>query len=474
LLEGVQIIGYDWKYLYLNQTAAAHGEREVADLLGKTMMQAYTGIEGTELFRVLQRVMHTRRPERLLNEFTYPSGKRRWFRLAIDPVPAGICVLSLDVTETQVAEQKLRQAQKLEAIGQLAAGVAHDFNNILTAILGYSELIAEQIGPDKPIGRDLQEIAVAGQRAAALTRRLLAFSRSQDTTLEPISLHHVITELEPMLRRLIPENIDIRLAEGARNDTIMASTSQIEQVLINLVVNARDALVEGGIVTVATRNIKTAADESGTAGEYAVLTVQDTGIGIPPETHEKIFEPFFTTKGPGHGTGLGLAAVRDIVNALGGHIRVESAPGHGTTFDIVLPTTTAVVPQRDSAPRTGSPVGREVILLVEDDPGVRSFARTVLGRFGYRVVETVSAEAALAEVANGKLKIDLLLTDLVLPGVDGVQLARELAAHQPNLRTLFMTGYVHPAGIVLPEGAAVLSKPFTAHALLSHVRNVVE
>jgi signal transduction histidine kinase len=476
LLEGVQIIGFDWKYLYLNETAAAHGEREAATLVGKTMMHAYPGIEQTELFAVLQRVMHARRPERMLNEFMYPSGKRRSFKLVVDPVPAGICVLSLDVTDTQVAEQKLRQAQKLEAIGQLAAGVAHDFNNMLTAILGYSELITEQIGPDKPIGPDLQEIVVAAQRAAALTRRLLAFSRSQDLKLEPLSLHRVIAELEPMLRRLIPENIGIRVTEGARHDTVMASATQIEQALINLVVNARDAMVDGGVVTVATRNVAARVDDGIGGrlplGEYTILSVHDTGIGMTPETRERIFEPFFTTKGPGHGTGLGLVAVQDIVSALGGRIHVDSAPGQGATFELFLPTIEKPVRQREPAPHTGAPVGRETILLVEDDPGARSFARKVLTRFGYSVVEAVSGEAALAEAATGKLKIDLVLADLVLPGIDGVQLTRELSQREPHLRALFMTGYLQPP-VIAPKGAPVLAKPFTAHELLSHVRQTL-
>jgi len=210
LLEGVQVISHEWRYLYVNETAAQQGRQTVQALLGRTMMECYPGIEDTPLFVTLERVRQTRAPEQFINEFTYPDGDRRVFELRIEPVPDGLCILSLDVTERQTIERQLEQAQKMEAVGQLASGVAHDFNNLLTAILGYAELLTEQIGPDKPIGRDLQEIVLAAQRAAALTRRLLAFSRTQPIQRVPVSPNAVVTAVEPILRRLIPENIVIR------------------------------------------------------------------------------------------------------------------------------------------------------------------------------------------------------------------------------------------------------------------------
>jgi two-component system cell cycle sensor histidine kinase/response regulator CckA len=481
LLEGVQVLGFDWTYLYVNETAAGHGQQSATALLGRTMMAAYPGIEATDMFAMLRRVMDTRRQEQMLNEFTFPSGERRWFRLLVEPVPAGICVLSLDVTDVRRGELQLQQAQKLEAIGQLAGGIAHDFNNILTAILGYSELIADQIGPDKPIGRDLEEIAAAARRAATLTKKLLAFSRSHHTKPGALSLHQSIAELDPMLRRLVPENISMCLDLTATADTIWAEVTQVEQILLNLAVNARDAMPGGGALTIGTRNA-THDDVAGRVAErrarltpYVVLSVADTGVGIPPEVRSRIFEPFYTTKPQGQGTGLGLAAVADIVARLGGDIRVESSPGAGATFEIVLPTTTEAPGKREMREWQGASVGHENILLVEDEPGVRSFAATVLKRHGYRVLEAGSAEAAIAALGTREHKpMDMLITDVILPGLDGVTLAERVAGSDQNVPVLFISGYSQPVGVVLPDGTDVLLKPFSGRTLLSRVRAAID
>jgi PAS domain S-box-containing protein len=475
LLEGVQVIGFDWTYLYLNDTAARHGRRSADALIGRTMMECYTGIEHTALFATMQRVMRTRRAERMLNEFAYDDGDSRWFELRIEPVPDGVCVLSLDITERHMAELQLQQAQKMEAIGHLAGGIAHDFNNMLTAILGYAELMSEQIGPDKPIGRDLQEIVFAAERAAALTRQLLAFSRKQHVNPRPMSLNDIVKGIEPMLRRLLGENIAIRTALDPATRSVLADPIQIEQVVLNLAVNARDAMPTGGILRIDTGNVSiddAAARDRGDlpAGEYARLTVTDTGVGMTPDVRARIFEPFFTTKDRGHGTGLGLAAVHGIVKQLGGTIDVESEPAHGTTFTIYLPWTELPIAPVGRTGRVAS-VGTDRILLVEDEPAVRSFARMVLTRHGYQVAEVPSAEDALAWAASGA-GYDLLLTDVMLTGVDGVQLADQLRDRRPDLRVLFMSGYAEPAG--MPTGASVLEKPFTAHALLTAVRAALE
>ncbi len=478
LLEGVQIIGFDWKYLYLNETAARHGGQPRETLVGKTMMSAYPGIERTELFEVLKRVMSGRRSERMVNEFAYPSGERRWFELLIEPVPDGICVLSVDVTARREAELKLQQAQKMEAIGQLAGGLAHDFNNMLTAILGYAELISGQIGPDKPIGRDLQEIVVAGQRAAALTRQLLTFVRRQTPKPAALSLNTVVETLEPMLRRLISENISIRLSMDPATHGVWGDSSQIEQILMNLVLNARDAMPDGGTVTISTRNAS--LDEEyichhpdAKPGEYAVLGVADDGVGMTPDVRDRAFDPFFTTKGQ-HGTGLGLAVVRDVVNQLGGHVLVYSEAGHGAVFKIYLPKTDQAVPSaRPARQQVSSPVGHETVLVVEDETALRSFACTVLRRHGYHVLEAASAELALALAASRPGAVDLLLTDVVLPGIDGTQLARRIRFDGSAPRVLFMSGYAEPVGPALPFEAVLLEKPFTAHALLTRVREVL-
>jgi two-component system, cell cycle sensor histidine kinase and response regulator CckA len=382
--------------------------------------------------------------------------------------------------ERQALEEQLRHAQKMEAIGQLAGGIAHDFNNMLTAILGYAELLTEQIGPDKPIGHDLQEIVTAAQRATSLTRQLLAFSRKQTIKPVALSLNGVVESLEPMLRRLISANVSIRTSLDHRTHIVLADKTQLEQVLMNLVVNARDAMPDGGTLTIETGNATLSADDlarlpGAAAGDYAVVTVADTGVGMTPEVQRRIFEPFYTTKERGRGTGLGLAAVYGIVKQLGGNIWVESEPDKGSTFKIYLPrTAVAPVVAAPGRERTTPPLGRETILLVEDESGVRSFARTVLVRYGYTVLEAESSEQALAQLSGYDGPLDLLVTDVMLSGIDGGQLARQLTPGRPNLHVIFMSGYADPAvEQALPNGCDLLEKPFTAHILLSRVRDAL-
>jgi two-component system cell cycle sensor histidine kinase/response regulator CckA len=381
--------------------------------------------------------------------------------------------------ERQILEEQLRHSQKMEAIGQLAGGVAHDFNNMLTAILGYAELLTEQIGPDKPIGHDLQEIVTAAQRATSLTRQLLAFSRKQTIKPVALSLNAVVETLEPMLRRLITANVSIRTSLDPDTYAVLADKTQLEQVLMNLVVNARDAMPEGGTLTIETGNAALSASDfalhpGAAPGDYAVVSVADTGVGMTREVQQRIFEPFYTTKERGRGTGLGLAAVYGIVQQLSGNIRVESEPGQGSNFKIYLPRTTAAPIASMRRERVVAPVGRETILLVEDESGVRSFARTVLTRFGYRVLEAQSSEQALENLKGHDGVVDLLLTDIMLAGMDGAELARRLAPGRPNLRVIFMSGYAEPAlEQALPNGCDLLEKPFTAQTLLSRVREAL-
>jgi len=377
-------------------------------------------------------------------------------------------------------QEELRQAQKLEAIGQLAGSVAHDFNNMLTAILGYAELLTEQIGPDKPIGRDLQEIVAAAQRAASLTRQLLAFGRRQAITHVPLSMNSVVEQLEPMLRRLITANISIRLTLDPHIHTVLADVTQLEQVLLNLSVNGRDAMPSGGVLTIETRNETLEEGRRDDrpecpSGNYAVISVSDTGVGMSRDVRSRIFEPFYTTKERGRGTGLGLAAVHGIVNQLEGHIFVSSEPGRGSQFAIYLPATTQPPPA--AAPTTREvavPVGHETILLVEDEPGVRGFAQTILTRHGYRVIAVESGEAAIDAQRRDDAPIELLLTDVMLSGKDGAQLATELRRDDPELPVLFISGYADPfVRKEFPAGCEMLEKPFTAHTLLWRVRGAL-
>ena len=384
-----------------------------------------------------------------------------------------------DITERHRLQEQLRQAQKMEAIGHLAGGIAHDFNNLLTAILGYSELLTEQIGPDLPMGRDLREIMKAAQRASALTRQLLAFSRRQVLALAPIDLNRVITNLETMLRRLVGNGITLKtvLAPGLR--PVMADALHMEQVLINLAVNARDAMPKGGTLTIETHNAdldaRFAAHHAGARhGAFAMLTVGDTGMGMSREIQERIFEPFFTTKDRGRGTGLGLAAVHGIVTQLNGWIDIESEPGRGTAFHVYLPETDQPAQAETVSGPEMSAAGSETIVVVEDEDAVRSFVKTVLERFGYQVLDAPDAESALALVGTVKGRIDLLLTDVILPKMDGLELARRVTSERPFLPVLFMSGYpeqiANAGGGFLQPGVELLEKPFTAQSILARVR----
>jgi two-component system cell cycle sensor histidine kinase/response regulator CckA len=379
-------------------------------------------------------------------------------------------------------EEQLQQAQKMEALGRLAGGVAHDFNNMLTAILGYGALLTDQIPFDTPASRDLGQIIAAAERASALTRQLLAFSHKQVFTAVALNLNAVILDVEPMLRRLIGERITVNTRLDTDLHRVMADATQLEQVLLNLSVNARDAMPSGGVITIETRNADLSEDFAvahggASAGSHALLIVHDTGIGMTPEIRARIFEPFFTTKEKGLGTGLGLAAVYGITQQLGGFIWVKSEPGHGTTFEIYLPRTerTGDAP----APRTPSgamPTGTETILLVEDEEAVRALIKTMLERHAYKVLEAPSAEAALALLEQTRASIDLLLTDVVLPGMEGPELAALLTAKRPDVKVLLVSGYADRwvgTSDAFGLGWPLMAKPFSAPALLAQIQQLL-
>jgi two-component system cell cycle sensor histidine kinase/response regulator CckA len=386
-----------------------------------------------------------------------------------------------DISEQHRLHAQLRQAQKMEAIGQLAGGVAHDFNNMLTAILGYSELLSEQIGPDKAIGRDLREIQAAAERAAALTKQLLAFSRKQVLSIVAVDLTRVVRTVQPLLQRLLGERITV--ITGLADDLVpvMADVAQLDHLLVNLAVNARDAMPDGGMLTFTTRN--TVLDETfqrdhpgAFRGSCAAIAVADTGTGMSADVQAKIFEPFFTTKETGRGTGLGLAAVYGTVKQLGGYIDVASELGCGATFTIYLPEASVAAEAPMAPVPVSSPVGTETILVVEDESSVRAFVTMALQRFGYRVISAHSAEAAITLLQGYGGPVHLLLTDVVLEGMNGTQLATLVMAQRPYAKILFMSGY--PRGVASLEGGLdaatnLLEKPFTAHTLLTKTRQML-
>ncbi|MES1165196.1 MAG: ATP-binding protein, partial [Verrucomicrobiota bacterium] len=321
--EGVQILGSDWRYLYVNEAACRHGRRARAELLGWRMTEAYPGIEETPMFRELEACMRDRVSRRLDNEFSYPDGARARFELRVEPCPQGIFVLSVDVTEHHRLEAQLRHVQKMDAVGKLAGGVAHDFNNLLTAIHGFTTFALEAVGPAHPASPDLDEVLAAVERAASLTRQLLAFSRSQSVAPKVIDVNAAVGSMDRLLRRLLGEDIEIvtHLTDGAWPTVI--DPGAFEQVLVNLAVNARDAMPNGGCLTIETLNA-TIDEPFGKApggdlavGDYVVIAVSDDGVGIDASTQERIFDPFFTTKPAGQGTGLGLSTCYGIVRQAG-------------------------------------------------------------------------------------------------------------------------------------------------------------
>ena len=395
--------------------------------------------------------------------------------------PEHIIVSARDITPRERLESQLRQAQKMEALGRFAGGVAHDFNNLLTAIQGYASLLLLDLPPTDHRREDLEEIRKASERAAALTRQILAFSRGQVSEPEPADLNEVVGDLERMLPRLIGEDVALVTSLDPDLQMVHADPRQLEQVIMNLVVNARDAMPDGGRLTIETANELIGEDDPRVGPElppgwYVVLTVSDTGTGIAPEIFANIFDPFFTTKEPGRGTGLGLSTVYGIVKQAAGHIEVESTPDEGATFRIYLPRLATAAPARAGQRRMEpGPRGDETILLVEDEEAVRVFASKALERQGYTVLEARHGRDALLRLSQHEGPIQLLITDIVMPEMGGGELARRLSSERPDLRILYMSGYADGETAIrgLAGGAAYLQKPFTSDALARKVREVL-
>jgi CheY-like chemotaxis protein len=363
----------------------------------------------------------------------------------------------------------------METLGQLAGSVAHDFNNLLTAIRGFAEMAAATLGPDHDVGPDLAEIQGAADRAADLTTRLLAFSRQSPADSSVVALNPVVEGMGAMLRRLIGPTVNLRIALDPEVGHVRIDRPQLEQAVLNLVVNARDAMPGGGAITIATRHERIDGGANDGDRQVAVITVADTGVGMTPDVAERAFEPFFSTKKSGEGTGLGLAIVFGAVRNADGEISIESSPGSGSTFRIVLPSVLSpddAVAEAAPSPPTG---GTESILLVEDEAAIRSFASRILTRHGYDVVSADNAEAAIAVHAPNAGRFGLLLSDVTMPGRSGPALAEELRASDPSLRVLFMSGFVPGGrGPTLPADTSFLHKPFSVEELLRAVRSALD
>jgi two-component system cell cycle sensor histidine kinase/response regulator CckA len=614
ILEGCQIIAFDWRYLYLNAAAETHNRRPNTELIGKRMVDVWPGIEQSHVFGVLRRCMEDRAPSNEETEFHFPDGRTGWYEVRVHPVPEGIFVLSMDISERKRAEhalrqseanfrmlleampqlvwstgadghdtffnqrwveytglhaaegeadgwmrpvhpddlpraaaawrgandfgtafalearlrgydgqyrywlvqglpfrdaaglivkwfgiatnvhelmeaetrlrrteEQLRQSQKLEAIGRLAGGVAHDFNNLLSVILSYTSLVLSEL-PGDAHRADLEEVHKAGERAAELTRQLLAFGRQQVLSPKVIELGQIIHGVENMLQRLLGEDVKLSLAMNRPTGKVYVDRSQIEQIIMNFAVNARDAMPSGGTLLLEASNVELETDHFGSpgvvGGPYVLLAVSDNGVGMDRATQERIFEPFFTTKAVGKGTGLGLAMVFGIVRQSNGHIHVYSEPGVGTTFKIYLPRTDrdADVPFV-SPPSPSTLRGHETILLVEDNEQVRRVNLAILQRHGYQVLEAQNGGEALLICEKFTGTIDLLLTDVVMPHMNGRELAERLMPLRPSMKVVFASGYTEDSVVlqgVLDEGISFLPKPIKPEALLRKVREVLE
>jgi len=417
------------------------------------------------------------------------DGSLYWEKAIISPIfnPNGqithFLAIKDDVTQTKQLEEQFRQAQKMEAVGQLAGGVAHDFNNLLTIINGYCELALAKMGRDDPVFEKLQQIKEAGYRAGSLTRQLLAFSRKQIMKPEILNLNLLLKNMEKMLRRLIGEDIDFITIFTENLGLIKADAGQIEQVVLNLAINARDAMPDGGTITIETMNVElspeyVALHKEAEAGWFAMLAVSDTGVGMEPEITEHIFEPFFTTKERGRGTGLGLSTVYGIVKQSGGSIWVYSEPGKGTTFKIYFP----LIEEFEKDDKTLSALepkvsGSETILIAEDEKAVRLLAADGLRDFGYTILEAQNKEEALELAEKHAGSIHLLLTDIIMPGGSGGELAVELHAKYPALKVLFMSGYTDESVVthgMLIEKTNFIQKPFSLKTLAQKVREVLD
>jgi two-component system cell cycle sensor histidine kinase/response regulator CckA len=485
--EGIQIIDSEWRYKYLNQAAALQGRKQKEDFVGRTMMECYPGIETTAMFKDLEQVVRTGQPTRRENEFEFEDNQKCWFELFVEPYAGGVLIRSFDITERKKLEEQLRHSQKLEAIGSLAGGIAHDFNNKLAVIMACGEMIRAHLsGRDSVVDGYVARILQAVDQSASLTRQLLAFSRKQVLDLHVINLNMILAESRTTLPKLLGEKITIRYALAEDLENVRVDASQMDQVILNLTINARDAMPDGGVLTIETANAFLDEEYARThpdvaMGRYVMLSISDTGIGMDAATQSKIFEPFFTTKNRAEGTGLGLSMVYGIINQCRGHIWVYSETGMGSVFKIYLPgvseTAEDISRARVSDLECIECTGHETVLIVEDDAILREAFAIALGNVGYIPLVAKDPQEAERLFTESLDRIDLLLTDIVLPGMNGWQLYERLKEHKSGLNVVFMSGYAENAIVkegVLEGDFVLLQKPISMRRLLETIRKVLD
>ncbi len=487
--DAIFVKALDGRYLMANQNAAINLGRSPAEVLGHTDQELLPPEIASEIVSQDAEVAATGIPRTF--EVMIPRAGVTHIFLSTKNVLrtptgeiTGIVGIARDITELKRLEGQFRQAQKMEAIGQLAGGIAHDFNNLLTVIQSYTSMVYMDLAEDDPNRECLAEVLQAGQRTARLTRQLLTFSRQQVLNARVLSLNTVLQQLDRLLRPLIGEDIELRLDLAPDLGTTRVDAAEFEQAMLNLALNARDAMPDGGRLTLSTRNLELGPDQGAAhpgvpPGRYVVVTAADTGVGMSEDTVAHIFDPFFTTKQPGQGTGLGLAMVYGFVQQSGGYVEVESAVGRGTTLRILLPASTepldAAPAAAGAAPSAG---GSETILLVEDEDAIRALCQRTLEARGYRVLVAGRGAEALGVAESYEGTIHLLLTDMVMPGMSGRDLADHLTGRRHGLRVLFMSGYPNErrrgSSAGASDGRGMLQKPFTPDGLTARVREVLD
>jgi PAS domain S-box-containing protein len=470
------------------------------EMLGRSVLRIFPPDLAPELEGILARIRLGERVEHFETRRVRKDGTTIDVSVSISPIRdqhgviAGAATVARDITEHNRAEadrerleRQLQQSQRLESLGQLAGGVAHDFNNLLSVITGYASFAAKAVQKDAPPGpapavlADIEQIQAAAARAAVLTRQLLTFARREVVQPRVLNLNEVVTNVLKLLQRTIGEHVVLATELDAKLDPVLADPGQFEQILVNLAVNARDAMPEGGTLTIQTGNIdlnQTYADRRAnlSAGPYVALKVSDTGTGMPADVAARAFEPFFTTKPEGEATGLGLATTYGIVTQAGGTVRIYSEPGLGTIVTVLMPVTDDTAPSEDRLP--GEPQGGEdeLVLVVEDEPALREVTRRTLVGNGYRVIAADTGQGAIDAVAASAERIDVLLTDVVMPGMQGCEVAKRICELQPGIGVLFMSGYTQgllsTQGLLEP-GINLIEKPFTEASLLTRLRAVI-
>ena len=498
--EGIFGLDMEGNVTFINPAAARILEWDVQELVGRNshLTWHYLKTDGTPYpieECVLNKLLKAGTAKTVNNE-VFQKRNSVSFPVEYTSTPiiendklVGAVVTFKDITEYNRAEaekkkleEQLRQAQKMEAIGALAGGVAHDFNNILTAIIGYASLIEAQMGPDDPLRHNIVQVLRATERATGLTHSLLAFSRKQAVDLKPVKLNEIICGFQKILTRLIGEDIEFKVNCTSEDLTVEADRGQIEQVLMNLATNARDAMPNGGSLLITTSSLELDSSsvpfhEIKKPGKYAFISVSDSGSGMDKDIKEHIFEPFFTTKEVGKGTGLGLAIVYGIIKKHNGSIHVYSEPGQGTTFNIYLPLVTSITQDIRREATVRLPSGHETILLVEDEETVRQVIRATLEEYGYTVMEAINGTEAVEVFGANQDKIQLLLCDLIMPKKNGREAYEEIRKIRPDIKAIFMSGYTKDIIVkkgFMEEGVNFISKPITPTDLLKKIRVVLE